>query len=94
LWKAGNDAYLSHPELMKRLGAAGDIVAAALAVLKTHKPEAAARRAVVSKLETGLKKSLQAGAASPSTGRGPALSIDTPEGLAQFNAYIDKVKGG
>jgi chromosome segregation ATPase len=99
LWKAGKAAYDANPELMKRLGPASEIVAAAVAVLENPhlvkgKTEAEARKAVVSKLESGLKKSLQVGATSPTTARIPIPSVDTSEGLAQFNALVDRLKGG
>ena len=102
LWKAGNDEYLNHPTLMKRMGPSGEIVAAALAVIrnpelvKGTKGAAAARRDVISKLDRGISKALNAGASSPSTGRSIDYGAMTggAENLAQFNAMVDKIKGG
>ena len=102
LWQAGNDEFLNHPTLMKRMGPSGEIVAAALAVIrnpelvKGTKGTAAARRDVISKLDRGISKALNAGASSPSTGRSVDYGAMTGggENLAQFNAMVDKIKGG
>jgi len=102
LWKAGNDEYLNHPTLMKRMGPSGEIVAAALAVIrnpelvKGTKGTAAARRDVISRLDKGISKALNAGASSPSTGRSVdyGAMMGGGENLAQFNAMVDKIKGG
>lgn len=99
LWKAGDAEYKAHPEIMKRLGAAGEIVAAAMAVLKnpnlvTQTTESSARREVVNKLEAGVKKALRSGASSPTTGRTVTPQVSTGEGLAKFNEMVDRIKGG
>lgn len=99
LWKAGDAEYKAHPEIMKRLGAAGEIVAAAMAVLKnpnlvTQTTESSARREVVNKLEAGVKKALRSGASSPTTGRTVVPQVSTGEGLAKFNEMVDRIKGG
>lgn len=99
LWKAGNDEFKAHPEIMKRLGPAGEIVAAALAVLKnpeliTQRSESEARREVVGKLEAGVKRALRPGASSPTTGRAVVPQVTTGEGLAKFNEMVDRIKGG
>ncbi len=101
LWKAGNKEYIDHPKIMKRLGPAGEIVAAALAVLKnpelvgkSKQSESSARKEVVRNLETGLKKALSTGAAAPSTGRTVVPAVDSGEGLAEFNKLVDRIKGG
>lgn len=99
LWKAGNKEYLSNPAMMRVLGPAGEIVAAALAILKnphliTQRSETSVRRDVVGKLEQGVKKALSVGAAAPKTGRTTVPAVDTGEGLAEFNRLVDKIKGG
>ena len=101
LWKAGNKEYLDHPKIMQRLGPAGEIVAAALAVVKNPdligkkvKDESSVRKEVVRNLETGLKKALSTGAGAPSTGRTVVPSVDTGDGLAEFNKMVDRIKGG
>lgn len=99
LWKAGDAAYRANPEIMKRMGPAGEVVAAALAILQNpqlvgQRSEAEARQDVVSKLEKGIKRSLQAGASSPTTGRMVTPRIDSGEGLAKFNEMVDRIKGG
>lgn len=99
LWKAGNDEFLAHPEIMKRLGASGEIVAAALAILKNpelirQKSEVTARQEVVGKLEQGVKRALKSGASSPTTGRTVIPQVTSGEGLARFNEMVDRIKGG
>jgi len=98
LWKAGDKEYRSHPEMMRRLGPVGEVVAAALAIIKNpqlvQRSEASARRDVVGKLEKSVKKALSTGGGAPSTGRTVVPSIDSADGLAEFNRLIDKIKGG
>lgn len=99
LWKAGDAEFRANPTMMKKLGPAGEVVAAALAVLKNphligQRSEAEARREVVGKLEKGVKKALSTGAASPSTGRMVTPRVETGEGLAKFNELVDRIKGG
>lgn len=101
LWKAGNDEFNKHPKLMARMGPAGELVAAALAIVRNPKlapgkGNAAARRDVLSKIDKGLSKALAGGAASPSTGRTVdwGAAVSTGDNLAQFNATVDKIKGG
>lgn len=99
LWKAGDAEYRAHPALMSKMGPAGEIVAAALAIAKlgksADKGEAATRREVLSTIDKGLGKALTKGAASPTTGRTVDFGgLDSGEKLAAFNAYIDKIKGG
>ena len=101
LWKAGNEEYLNHPTLMKKMGPTGEIVAAALAVIKLQngkqsKGVAATRRDVISRIDKGFNKALSAGAASPSTGRTVdyGASLGNQENLAQFEAMVSKIKGG
>ena len=100
LWKAGNEEFLAHPALMRRLGAAGEVVAAALAVVKnpqlTKGTSAQARREVISKIDKGFGKALQAGTSSPNFSRNTdyAAAIADGEGLDKFNKMIDKIKGG
>jgi len=102
LWKLGNEEYLSHPTLMARMGPSGEVVAAAMAILrnpelvKGTKGTAATRRDMLSKIDKGMSKALQGGASSPSTGRTIDYGSMTESGssLAQFNAMVDKIKGG
>jgi hypothetical protein len=84
---------------MARLGPLGEVVAAAMAVIrnpalanKTASP--AARRDVIGSLEKSIKKSLSTGVSSPTTTRSPSVDVGTPDSLAAFNAMIDKIKGG
>lgn len=98
LWKAGNDEYLGHPELMKRLGPLGEIVAAALAVVKhpelVKRDTKNARREVIGSLEKSVKAALSTGASAPSVQRPVNIDVSSGEGLQAFNAMIDKIKGG
>ena len=99
LWKAGDAEFRAHPALMSKMGPAGEIVAAALAIAKlgksVSKDEAATRREVLSTIDKGLGKALAKGAASPTTGRQVDFGgLDNAEKLTAFNAYIDKIKGG
>lgn len=99
MWKAGNEEYNSHPEIMKRLGPAGEIVAAALAVIKNpnlagKQDASVARRDLVKNLEKGVKKAFQAGGTSPTTSKAVNYSVNSGEGLAKFNELIDRIKGG
>jgi hypothetical protein len=101
VWKAGNEEYINHPALMKQLGPLGEVVAAAMAVVRNpalveNKTTPAARRDVLSSLEKTIKKSLSTGAASPTRTRmsDVASSVDSGDGLSKFNALIDRIKGG
>jgi len=99
-WNAGNEEFITHPQLMKRLGPLGEVVACAMALVRNPnllaKNAPAARREVIGSLEKVVKKSLSTGASSPLTTRSVdhASSIQTSDGLASFNAMIDKIKGG
>jgi hypothetical protein len=101
LWKAGNDEFNSHPVLMSRLGPLGEVVAAAMAIVRnpdlvSKKAAPNARREVLSTLEKSVKKSLSTGATAPNIQRNVDYtgSVGTAEGLSAFNAMIDKFKGG
>jgi len=102
LWKAGNEVYVQNPALMARMGPSGEILAAALAILRNPdlvgkgKGAAAARRDVISKLDKGLSKALSAGASSPSTARNVdyGKAVASGEDLAKFNSMVDSIKGG
>lgn len=98
LWQAGNAEFKAHETLLRKLGPAGEIVAAAMAIIKrggTEKGAAEVRKQTIRKIDAGLTKALQAGAGSPSTGgNAQAHNVSNAEGLANFNAYIDKIKGG
>jgi hypothetical protein len=97
-WNAGNDEYVSHPKLMQRLGPLGEVVAAAMAVVRNPallgKTTPAARRDVIGSLEKAVKKSLSTGVSAQSQPRSVDVNVDTGEGLARFNAMIEKIKGG
>lgn len=100
LWKAGQEQYRAHPVLMKHLGAMGEVVAAALAVvanpelLPKGQTVSAARKTIVSNLEKGTAKALLTGASAPATSRSAAVEVNSAQGLSDFNAMIDRVKGG
>jgi chromosome segregation ATPase len=97
LWKAGNEIYKANPTLMKKMGPAGEIVAAAMAILQqgAKGTNTAARKEVLSNIDKGFGKALKAGTSSPNTTRTPDWSAAVTDGaeLAKFNAYIDKIKG-
>jgi hypothetical protein len=99
LWKAGNEEFNAHPALMARLGPLGEVVAAALAVVKhpelvAKKGTASARKEVIGKLEKSVKHALSTGASAPSTNQPVNYDVSSADGLAAFNAMIDKFKGG
>jgi hypothetical protein len=99
LWKAGNAEFNAHPALMARLGPLGEVVAAALAVVKhpelvAKKGTASARKEVIGKLEKSVKHALSTGASAPSTNQPVNYDVSSADGLAAFNAMIDKFKGG
>lgn len=100
LWKAGNAEYNAHPALMQRLGPLGEVVAAALAVVKHPELVAkkggtvSARKEVIGKLEKSVKHALSTGASAPSTNQPVNYDVSSAEGLAAFEAMISKYKGG
>lgn len=98
LWKAGNEEFLKHETILKKLGPAGEIVAAAMAIIKRDASGGSAldvRKQTIKKIETGLGKALRAGAGSPTTNKTvDVASVGSADGLANFNAFIDKIKGG
>lgn len=97
LWKAGNEEYKANPELMKRLGPAGELVAAAMAILKNGGKgtgNAATRKEVLNSIDKGFGKALSKGASTPATAKTPNWNINNGEDLQKFNEYIDKIKGG
>ena len=101
LWKAGNEEFNAHPELMARLGPLAEIVAAAMAVvrnpdLRGGKSTSKVRKEVISNLDKGIKRSLSTGASAPTTSRAVDYSgaINSGDDLMKFNAMIDKFKGG
>jgi len=99
LWKAGDAEYRAYPALMSRLGPLGQIVAASLAISKHpdlvgKKGSAVARKEVINDLEKSVKRSLSTGASAPSPSPTATFDVSSPDGLAQFNAAIEKIKGG
>lgn len=100
LWKAGNAEYIAHPGLMSRMGAAGEIVAVAMAILKnpslTKGTSATTRRDVLKEIDKGFGKALKGGSVSPSTGRAQdyAQSVQNIDGLGKFNDIIENIKAG
>jgi predicted nucleic acid-binding Zn-ribbon protein len=100
IWKAGREEFLAHPTLMRHLGQMGEVVAAAMAVVRhpellpKGQSAATARRDIIGKLEKGVAKALQTGATAPSTTRSTSVDVSSAEGLRNFNAMIDQVKGG
>lgn len=99
LWKAGDQEFRSHPALMKRLGPLGEVVAAAMAIVKNPtlvqaKGVAAGRKTVIDGLEKAVKSQLSTGASAPRVNAAPEINIDSQEGLARFEAMIAKLKGG
>lgn len=100
LWKAGNEVYKANPALMKRLGAAGEIVAAAMAIAKnpnlTKGTSTSTRKEVLDSIEKGFGKALSAGTSSPNSSRKVdyTQALDSGEGVAKFNQMIEKIKAG
>ena len=98
LWKAGNDEFLKHGTILRKLGPAGEIVAAAMAIIKQGKGEENAldvRKNTIRKIESGLNKAFRAGSGSPTTNKTVNVEqVSSADGLANFNAFIDKIKGG
>lgn len=100
-WEAGNKEYLENPYLMKQLGPLGEVVAAAMAVIKNpdligKKTTASARKEIIGSLEKSVKKSLSTGSSASSSSRSVdyAAGVQSGDGLAAFNQMIDKIKGG
>lgn len=100
LWKAGKAEYDAHPAMMKRMGPAGELVAAALAVVKNPhlvgaKSAKEVRKSVLDQIDKGFGKALKTGgAAAPSTGRTMDLNVGTREGMEAFNKVVEQIKGG
>jgi len=100
-WTAGNTEYENHPVLMSQLGPVGEIVAAAMAIVRNpdllgKHTSSAARKTLIGSLEKSVKKSLSTGASAkamtPTVDH--AAAVSSPEGLANFNAMIERMKGG
>jgi hypothetical protein len=100
LWQAGKEFYDSNPILMSKLGPAGEVVAAAMAIIKNPTlskggdPET--RKAVLKSIDKGFGKVLSRGTTSPTTNRTVDYSgsVSSAEGLAKFEDMITKLKGG
>ncbi len=100
LWNAGQEVYKANPALMTKLGPAGEVVAAAMAIIKfpnlVKGGDAATRKDVLKKIDKGFGKVLSTGGNSPSSSRSVDYSnaVGTSEGLAKFEDMISKLKGG
>lgn len=100
-WEAANKEFIEHPKLMQQLGPLGEIVAIAMSHIRNpelggKKTASAARKDVLGKLDKGIKRSLSTGATAPSTQRSVDYTgaVGDADGLAKFNAMIDRFKGG
>lgn len=100
LWKAGKEVYDANPTLMAKLGPAGEVVAAAMAIVKhpnlVKGGDAATRKQVLKNIDKGFGKVLSTGGASPSSSGKVDYStaVGSAEGLAKFEDMITKLKGG
>jgi predicted nucleic acid-binding Zn-ribbon protein len=97
IWKAGNDAYNKHANLMKHLGPLGELVAVAIAIgnnpelVGTRKQATQVRKQLLDEIADKAEKSLIKGS-------GPAKTKSTSNFEAmprhEFDAYINKLKLG
>lgn len=98
LWKAGQDAFKSHPKLMKQLGLAAEIVATAIALTenphllttKEGKKVTQARKDLLTEINDRAEKSLIKGAATTNKKSIPDFGAMPKD---EFEAMIRKYKG-
>lgn len=94
LWKEGDAQYRAHPRLMKQLGPLSQIVATALAIVKSGSP-GAPREKILKNVEDGVRRALKPGGrATPKEKPAPTFNVDTPQGRMEFEALVAKLKGG
>lgn len=94
-WKAAKAVYDKHTHGMKRLGGVGDLLAAAIVVLRERKngttSEAKARKDMANELETKVETALLKGSGGATTK--PKLNVDTMS-KADIEAIAEKLKSG
>lgn len=99
LWKAGKAEFDSHPVLMSKLGVAGQVVAAAMAIVKNPdlaggKETGEVRKELIETIDKGLTKALRTGGSAPRMQQQTSFDVESGDGLAAFNKLVDRYKGG
>lgn len=96
LWKAGQAEYKKLPNLTKKLGPLGELIATAAAIAKN--PQLLSKKAtekVLDDIERVADKAFQRGGASPKTGgaAGP-IKINSQADVLSFEEQVRRVKQG
>lgn len=97
LWQAGNETYNANPALMRQLGPLGELVAVAIAIAENPKlvggaKEAkAARKELLSEINTKAEKSLIKGGGKAKVKGAPEFDAMSP---SDFDAMVNKIKLG